>query len=405
MRPLPEFVIMRRKRNPEGKPRNRQELTGMEAKPTQVISAPENVSRTALFLRACRREPVPRVPVWMMRQAGRYLPEYRALREKYSFLEVAKTPALAAEVSLQPYRRLGVDAVIVFSDILIPAEAMGAPIELGDAGPVITSPVRTSADVEALAPFDPERETRFVGDAIRLLRTSLGPDVPVLGFAGAPWTLACYLVQGGSREGFPAAKVMLRNDPRVFRKLLEKIARATARYLKAQIAAGATAVQLFDTWAGELDAATYRDFELPATQLLIEELAPGETPVILFSKASNHLLNSLVRTGASVLSVDWRMDLAQLREKFGDRIAIQGNIDPTVLLASPEAIAASAYEALGQTRGRGHILNLGHGILPETPVENALAFIRAGQSAPLEDRSFRQRAIAMAELPKPASLA
>jgi uroporphyrinogen decarboxylase len=405
MRPLPQFVIMRKKRNPEDKPRNRQEPNGMEAKPTQVISAPENVSRTALFVRACRCEPVPRVPVWMMRQAGRYLPEYRALREKYSFLEVAKTPELAVEVSLQPYRRLGVDAVIVFSDILIPAEAMGAPIELGDAGPVITSPVRTSADVEALAPFDPERETRFVGDAIRLLCKSLGPDVPVLGFAGAPWTLACYLVQGGSREGFPAAKVMLRNDPRVFRKLLEKIARATARYLKAQIAAGASAVQLFDTWAGELDAATYRDFELPATQLLIEELAGGETPVILFSKASNHLLSSLLRTGASVMSVDWRMDLAQLREKFGDRIAVQGNIDPAVLLSSPEAIAASAYEALRQTRGRGHILNLGHGILPETPVENALAFIRAGQSAPLEDRSFEQHTRRVAEVQKPASLA
>src|ERR1700751_1907928 len=185
----------------------------MEAKPTQVISAPANTSRTALFLAAGGREPVPRLPVWMMRQAGRYLPEYRALREKYSFLEVAKTPALAAEVSLQPYRRLGVDAVIVFSDILIPAEAMGAPIELGDAGPVITSPVRSSADVEALAAFDPERETRFVGDAIRLLCSALGPDVPVLGFAGAPWTLSCYLGQGGSREGCPAGKVMLRNEP------------------------------------------------------------------------------------------------------------------------------------------------------------------------------------------------
>ena len=376
----------------------------MEAKRTQVTSPPEDISRTALFLRACRSEPVPRVPVWMMRQAGRYLPEYRALREKHSFLEVAKTPELAAEVSLQPYRRLGVDAVIVFSDILIPAEAMGAPIELGDAGPVITSPVRTSADVEALAAFDPERETRFVGDAIRLLCTALGPDVPVLGFAAAPWTLACYLVQGGSREGFPAAKVMLRNDPRAFRKLLEKIARATARYLKAQIAAGAAAVQLFDTWAGELDGGTYRDFELPATQLLIEELAAGETPVILFSKASNHLVNSLLRTGATVLSVDWRMDLAKLREESGDRVAIQGNIDPTVLLASQEAIAASVREALRQTRGRGHILNLGHGILPETPVQNALAFICAGQSASLESPSVETRAIPVTEAAEPASL-
>jgi uroporphyrinogen decarboxylase len=355
----------------------------MEAKPIQVISAPEVASRTALFLAACRREPVPRVPVWMMRQAGRYLPEYRALREKHSFLEVAKTPELAADVSLQPYRRLGVDAVILFSDILIPAEAMGAPIELGDAGPVITSPVRTAAQVEALAEFDPERETHFVGDAIRLLCRSLGPDVPVLGFAAAPWTLACYLVQGSSREGFPAAKAMLWNEPRTFRKLLEKIARATAGYLKAQIAAGAAAIQLFDTWAGELDAAAYREFELPATQLLIEELAPGDTPVILFSKASNHLLSSLLQTGANVLSVDWRMDLAQLREQFGHQVAIQGNIDPNVLLTSPEMIGDAVTHAVGQTRGRGHILNLGHGILPETPVENALAFIRAGQSVPL----------------------
>jgi uroporphyrinogen decarboxylase len=376
----------------------------MEAKPAELVSAPANASSTALFLAACRREPVPRVPVWMMRQAGRYLPEYRALREKYSFLEVAKTPELAAEVSLQPFRRLGVDAVIVFSDILIPAEAMGAAIELGDAGPVITSPVRSAAQVDALAPFDPQRETRFVGEAIRLLCSSLGPGVPVLGFAAAPWTLACYLVQGASRDGFPAAKAMLRSEPRAFRKLLEKIARATAAYLRAQIAAGAAAVQLFDTWAGELDAPTYRDFELPATQLLIQELAPRDTPVILFSKASNHLLSSLLRTGANVLSVDWRMDLAQLREKFGDRMAIQGNIDPSVLLASQEAIAGSVNEALRQTRGRGHILNLGHGILPETPVENALAFIRAGQSAPLANSSPESHARVIADIPNPASL-
>jgi uroporphyrinogen decarboxylase len=374
----------------------------MEAKPVELVSAPENISRTALFLAACRRQPAPRVPVWMMRQAGRYLPEYRALREKYSFLEVAKTPELAAEVSLQPFRRLGVDAVIVFSDILIPAEAMGASIELGDAGPVITSPVRTAAEVDALNVFDPERETRFVGDAIRLIRGTLGPDVPVLGFAGAPWTLACYLVQGGSREGFPAAKAMLRSEPRAFRKLLDKIARATAAYLKAQIAAGAAAVQLFDTWAGELDAATYREFELPATQLLIEELAAGDAPVILFSKASNHLLSSLLRTGANVLSVDWRMNLGELRENIGDRTAIQGNVDPSVLLTSPETIAGAVHHAIWQTGGCGHILNLGHGILPETPVENALAFVRAGQSARIEDLSRASRKKVVASVSKRA---
>ncbi len=364
----------------------------MQPKSAEVLPASANLSRTALFLAACRREPVSRVPVWMMRQAGRYLPEYRALREKHSFLEVAKTPELAAEVSLQPYRLLGVDAVIVFSDILIPAEAMGAPIELGDAGPVITSPVRTAAQVEVLAEFDPDSKTQFMGQAINLLCRTLGAEVPVLGFAAAPWTLACYLVQGNSRDGFPAAKTMMRSEPRVFRRLLEKIARATAAYLKAQIAAGATAVQLFDTWAGELDAATYRDFELPATQLLIQELAAGDTPVILFSKASNHLLTWLLHTGATVLSVDWRMDLAQLREKFGNRVAIQGNIDPTVLLTSPEIIAHAAGEAVRATGGQGHILNLGHGILPETPVENAQAFVRAGQSAPVEYSSSTPRA-------------
>ena len=376
----------------------------MEARPAEIISAPENASPAALFLRACRREPVPRVPVWMMRQAGRYLPEYRALREKHSFLEVAKTPELAAEVSLQPYRRLGVDAVIVFSDILIVAEAMGAPIELGDAGPVITAPVRGAAQVEALSIFDPERETRFVGDAIRLLRKSLGPDIPVLGFAAAPWTLACYLVQGASRDGFPAAKAQLWNEPRTVRKLLDKIARATAKYLKAQIAAGAAAVQLFDTWAGELDASTYRDFELPATQRLIEELAAGDTPVILFSKASNHLVDSLVQTGANVLSVDWRMDLAALQRNFGHRIALQGNIDPCVLLSSREAIVNSVQQALRHTNGRGHILNLGHGILPETPVQNALAFIRAGQAARLEP-SAESDAGEIVEMPRRAPLA
>ena len=359
----------------------------MNAKPEGMTSEARTPSPKELFLRACRHQAVPRVPVWMMRQAGRYLPEYRAIRERHSFLEVAKTPALAAEVSLQPYRRLGVDAVIVFSDILIPAEAMGAPIELGDAGPIVHSPVRTAAQVEALAEFDPERETRFVGDTIRQLCRALGPEVPVLGFAAAPWTLACYLVQGGARDGFPAAKAMLLYEPRTFRRLLEKIARATAAYLKAQIAAGATAVQLFDTWAGELDAATYRDFELPATQLLLAELAAGDTPVILFTKGSGHLLEHLAEVGADVLSVDWRADLGALRRRFGRRMALQGNVDPCILLGPAEFITSAVRSAVDCTGGLGHILNLGHGILPETPVESALAFVRAGQSAPVQAES------------------
>jgi uroporphyrinogen decarboxylase len=340
----------------------------------------EPMNRKSLFLRACRCEPVERVPVWIMRQAGRYLPEYRAVREKHNFLQVCTTPELAIEVSLQPFRILGVDAVIVFSDILIPAGAMGLPFELTDKGPVIEYPLRTAAQICELSNFDPERETRFLMDAIRGLVRELGPTVPVLGFAAAPWTLACYMVEGHGKDGFPAAKTMLYSDPDLFRNLLERIAHATARYLRAQIAAGATAVQLFDTWVGELTREQYREFALPATQLLIEEIGAGETPVILYTKASSHLLEAAAESGASVLSVDWREDLAALRDKLGNRIALQGNVDPCVLLGPAEGVRSAAREAVERTGGVGHILNLGHGILQQTPVENARAFVEAGQS-------------------------
>lgn len=321
------------------------------------------------------------MPVWMMRQAGRYLPEYRALRERHTFLETCKSPVLAAEVSLQPFRTLGVDAVIVFSDILIVAEAMGLPIELGDSGPVVRETIGTQAQVDALALFDPEVETRFTCDAIRRLARELGPDVPVIGFAAAPWTLACYLIEGRSSDGFPKAKAMLWREPVLLRALLERIARATAIYLRAQIAAGATAVQLFDTWAGELSLADYRAFELPATQLLIRELRAADTPVILYTKASNHLLDAVATTGASVLSVDWRVDLAKLHAQLGSRVALQGNVDPCALLGSQESIRGAVRAAVEATGGIGHVLNLGHGILPQTPVESARTFVEAGQSA------------------------
>lgn len=346
----------------------------------------ESVDRRSLFLRACRSEPVERVPVWIMRQAGRYLPEYRAIREKHNFLEVCRTPELAIEVSLQPYRVLGVDAVIVFSDILIPAGAMGLPFELSDKGPVIESPLRTASQIRDLSLFDPERETRFLMDSIRGLVRELGRDVPVLGFAGAPWTLACYMIEGQHKEGFPAAKAMLYSDPGLFRDLLERIARATARYLRAQIDAGAAAVQLFDTWAGELTLEQYREFALPATQLLIEEIGAGDTPVILYSKASGHLLAAAAESGASVLSVDWRMDLASVREFVGPRVALQGNVDPCVLLGPEDGVRRAAREAVESTGGVGHILNLGHGILQQTPVENARAFVQAGQAVVVTDK-------------------
>jgi len=358
--------------------------------------------RKTLFLRACRGEATDRAPVWMMRQAGRYLPEYRAVRAKHSFLEVCKTPSLAVEVSLQPFHALGMDAVIVFSDILIPAEAMGLTIHFADGGPELPEKIRSRSDVERLRDFDPERETRFLPDAISELCRSLGPEVPVLGFAAAPWTLACYMVDGGGHAGFPHTKRMLHAQPELFHQLLRRIARNTARYLQAQLAAGAAAVQLFDTWAGELSRHDYDAFALPALQQLLSDLKPGNAPVIYYSKASNHLLESAARSGVTVLSVDWRVDLAQLRATLLERTKrlwpLQGNVDPTVLYSPETAIGAAARSALAQTSGRAHILNLGHGILPDVTVESARAFIQAGQTR-MHDVAAEQIAPAPAVAP------
>lgn len=314
----------------------------------------------------------------MMRQAGRYLPEYRELRAKHAFLEVCKTPDLAVEASLQPFHRLGVDAIIVFSDILIPAEAMGVPLELGDAGPHLLEPVRSAESVRKLHLFDPEAETGFLMEAIRRLVRTAGPDVPVLGFAGAPWTMACYMVEGRGKEGFATVKSFLHADANAFRELLHRIAQATNGYLKAQIAAGATAVQLFDTWCGELALPEYREFALPAVQEAVAGIG-GLAPVIYYTKASHHLLSAVAQSGADVLSVDWRVDLAELRSRLGPKIALQGNLDPAILFASQQTVVARTKNILKQLGGQGHILNLGHGILPNTPIEAAQCFIRTGQ--------------------------
>jgi uroporphyrinogen decarboxylase len=353
------------------------------------MTAAEN--RKELFLRACRFEPVERVPVWIMRQAGRYLPEYQALRKNHTFLQICKTPEIAAEVSLQPFRIIGVDAVIVFSDILIVAEAMGLPLDVPDSGPVLSSPIRDLAAVRRLRDFDPSRETRFVGDAIRAICKEAGPDVPVIGFAAAPWTLACYMIEGQTRGDISRAKEMLRSEPQLARELLERIARATALYLKSQIAAGAAVIQLFDTWAGELSRAEYDAFELPATKMVYDLLGHPQVPKILFAKGSAHLLESLPGTGADVISVDWRTDLAEARatlgQKSGRRIALQGNVDPNILLGPEQAVREAAQAAVEKTGGVGHILNLGHGILPTTPVENAKAFVAAGKLARVPSRA------------------
>lgn len=338
-------------------------------------------SKREIFLRACRCQPTERVPVWIMRQAGRYLPDYQAVRASHSFLQICKTPELAAQVSIQPLRVLDVDAVIVFSDILIVAEAMGMPLQVADSGPVLSDPVRDLARVQSLRDFDPERETRFVGDAIRAIRKEIGRDVPIIGFAAAPWTLACYMIEGQTRGDVSLARQMLRHEPRIVRGLFEKIVPATARYLRSQVAAGADVVQLFDTWAGELSPDEYADFELPATCSVIQALADTGVPRILFAKGSSQHLRNLAETGADVLSVDWRTGLADARRELGDRVALQGNVDPSILLADEHAARRAACEAVEATGGFGHILNLGHGILPNTPVANAKAFVEAGQTA------------------------
>ncbi len=338
----------------------------------------ESVDRKELFLRACRGEAVPRLPVWMMRQAGRYLPEYREIRAKHAFLEVCKTPDLAVEISLQPFRRLGVDAVIVFSDILIPAEAMGLRLELGDAGPNLPEPVRSAADVARLRRFDPEAETGFLMEAIRRIVRKVGPTVPVLGFAAAPWTLACYMVEGKTKEGFATVKSFLYHEPRAFRDLLAKIAAATIGYLKAQIAAGAAAVQLFDTWCGELGLEDYEQFALPTVRDVVAQVS-GEVPVIYYTKASHHLLRAVAKAGADVLSVDWRVDLGELRRMVGPHVGLQGNLDPAILFGPADKVREATRELAASLGGSGHILNLGHGILQHTPVENAKLFIETGQ--------------------------
>lgn len=349
-----------------------------------MIYQANTLTRKELFLRACRCEPVPRLPVWMMRQAGRYLPEYREIRAKHSFLEVCKTPDLAVEVSVQPLRRLNVDAVIIFSDILIPAEAMGLSLELEDKGPNLPEPVRAEADVKKLHLFDPETDTGFLMEALRRTVKYAGPDIPVLGFAASPWTLACYMVEGRAKDGFPTVKNFLYSQPKVFRELLHRIAQATILYLKAQIVAGVSAVQIFDTWCGELNLHDYSEFVLPAVQQIVSGLSHS-VPVIYYTKASHHLLPSLVKSGADVLSVDWRISLAELRALAGPRVALQGNLDPAILFGPQDKIRQATLEIAMELGGHGHILNLGHGILQHTPVENAQLFISTGQQAPIPE--------------------
>jgi uroporphyrinogen decarboxylase len=310
----------------------------------------------------------------MMRQAGRYLPEYRAIRAKVEFLDLCKNTDLAAEVSLQPYRILGVDAVIFFSDILIPVEAMGVGVELTDKGPEIAAPVRTQRDVDALRIPDPAAEVPFVGSIIKRLRQELQGQVPLIGFAGAPWTLASYMIEGGGSKSFAAIKTLAYREPRVIHALLDKLASTVSSYLLFQIESGAQVIQLFDTWAGELNRSDYEEFALPYTQKIFEAIG-NRVPRILYLNGTSAILEAMANSGADVISIDWRISMAEARRRVGDRVALQGNLDPCLLLGPRERIIERTTTILQEAGPVGHILNLGHGILPPTPVENARAFI------------------------------
>lgn len=333
------------------------------------------------FLKACRGEAVDRPPVWMMRQAGRYLPEYRELRAQHDFLTLCKTPELAAEVTLQPLRRYGMDAAILFADILLPLEAMGAELRFAKGeGPVFPEPVRKRQDMDRLVRPDVEGTLGYVFEALRLVRRELDGQTPVIGFAGTPWTLASYLVEGGVSKHHGHLLSWSYADEEGLRTLLDKIADVSIDYLQGQLDAGAQALQLFDTWGGLLDDERWRRIARPSLLKIIDGVG-AKVPVVFYLRGGAHLLKTLAEFPVEVLSVDWRMPLDEVRAIVGPGKSLQGNLDPAALLGPIPEIRRRVADLLQRGSGGGHIVNLGHGILPMTPLENAGAFIEAVQSS------------------------
>jgi len=329
------------------------------------------------FLKACRREPSDATPVWFMRQAGRYLPEYRALRQRHSILELCHDPDLATQVTLQPVERLGVDAAILFADILLPFEPLGLGLAFAAGeGPQIARPIRSAAQVAALPPVDPARDLGYVLEAVRLVCRALRPEVPLIGFAGAPFTLASYAIEGGATRSFAVTKRFMYTEPRAWHALLERLADLVGRYLAAQAAAGAHALQLFDSWVGCLAPEDYRAYVQPHSRRALELAAGGGVPVIHFGTETGGFLEDFAAAGGDVIGVDWRIPLDVAWERLAPRQAIQGNLDPATLLASRATLEARVRDILTRAGGRpGHIFNLGHGVLPETPVEALQAVV------------------------------
>jgi uroporphyrinogen decarboxylase len=333
-----------------------------------------------LFLKACKRLPTERTPVWIMRQAGRYLPEYRAVRAKTDFLTLCKTPELAAEVTIQPVDIIGVDAAIIFSDILVIPEAMGMEliVEEGKGGPRFPFPIRSSSEIENLTIPDPYDKLKYVMDALNLTKQNLEGRVPLIGFAGSPWTLATYMVEGRGKQEFKIIKELIDERPKDAHKLLDKLARSAADYLSAQIESGANAVQIFDTWGGILPQEQFEEFSLQYIEKIIANIKRKDEPVIVFCKDCGHALKAMANTGCDVVGLDWTFDIGQARKLIGDQAALQGNMDPHKLYEDEGKIREEVKAILEKFgKGSGHVFNLGHGILPDIPVAHAKAFVAA----------------------------
>jgi len=337
-----------------------------------------NKLKNDLFLRACKRIPVERTPIWIMRQAGRYLPEYRAIREKYDFLTMCKTPELAAEVTIQPVDIIDVDAAIIFSDILVVPEAMGLKLEIEEGkGPFFHNPIRNVDNIKTLRRIDPQIDLKFVLDAVSLSKKELNGRVPLIGFSGSPWTLLTYMVEGKGSKNFSEVKKFIYNETKLAHQVLEILAGSVAEYLSAQIEAGADAVQIFDTWGGILSQDDFEEFSLSYISSIIDQLKRNGEPVIVFAKGAHYKLRKISKTGADVIGLDWTMDLGKVRKKIGDKASLQGNLDPTVLFANQEKIKEEALKVLDSFGdGSGHIFNLGHGILPDIDPENAKYLVK-----------------------------
>ena len=330
------------------------------------------------FLRACRREPVDVTPVWFMRQAGRYMADYRALRQRYSLLDICRNPELAVAVTLQPVDVIDVDAAILFSDLLLPFTPMGLDFDfVKGEGPSIVRPVRTASDVDRLRTFEPRQAMAHVLTTIRLLQRELEGRVPLIGFGGAPFTLAAYAIEGGPSTTYAKTKTFMYAQPAAWHRLCAKFAAVIADYLRAQVEAGVQALQIFDSWAGQLSRADYREFALPHSKAIFDALADLDVPLIHFGVGTTAILTDLAQAGGHVIGVDWRLPLDEAWTAIGDGRAIQGNLDPPLLLGPPERLFAAADDVLRRAAGRpGHIFNLGHGVLPSTPLEHVQALAR-----------------------------